>query len=171
VNTTSFEIVYVIFIVGALLGLAGYFGWRQWRTLRNLRYQSDLSLRERSYMRSQAWLRLVSSLLMATLAGLLIASYWLGQEQHARELTEQSRSAGPDGKPTPLDDDAKRFLTQYWTFWIIFALILFSLVSLAFIDIWTIRRFARQHLRQIQADRRAMIEHEVAQLRRQRNGF
>jgi hypothetical protein len=160
------ELIYAILMAALLLGLGGYVGWRQWRTLRGLRSQGQLSTDERRYQRTLAWRRLVGSGLMVILAGLLIGSYWLDRERQAQELSLLAH--GQDAPPT---EEHKQFLTLYITYWIIFGLGLLGLVCLAFIDIWAIYRFGRRNLRQIQADRRAMIEHQVAEYRRQRNGL
>jgi hypothetical protein len=162
------ELIYVILMVVLLVGMAGYVGWRQWQTLRRLPQQS-LSRDEYRYYRTLALRRLVGSVLMVVLAGLLVGSYWLGQERQAQEMSQRNQG---EGEPTdaPLNEAEKQFLTQYSTFWIVFGLVLLSLVALAFMDFWTIHRFARRHIRQLQADRRAMIAREVAEYRRQRNG-
>jgi hypothetical protein len=163
VNTN--ELIFAILMVVLLLVLGCYMGWRQLRTLRRLPHL-DIPSDDRKYQKTLAWRRLVSAGLLFVLAGLIIGSYWLGQERKAQEMSQQSH---PEN--TPLSDEQKQFVTQYSTFWIVFGLVLMGLVGLALMDLWTIHRFARQSLRQIQADRRAMIEHEVAEYRRQRNGF
>ena len=61
-----------------------------------------------------------------------------------------------------------RWRTLRWA--AVFCLVLLTLVCLAFFDLFAIRRFGRRHYRQIQDDRRAMIERQVALLRTQRNG-
>jgi hypothetical protein len=156
-------------MVALLFGLGGYMGWRQWRLLRRLPHL-DLPSDDRRYQRTLAWRRLVSAALLIILASLLVGSYMLGQERQAQELSQRQEreQGGPDIAPS---DAQKQFLTQYSTFWITVGLVLLGLMVLAFMDLWTIHRFARRSLRQIQADRRAMIEHEVAEYRRQRNGF
>jgi ABC-type nickel/cobalt efflux system permease component RcnA len=163
VNTN--ELIFAIMMVVLLLGLGGYMGWRQWRTLRRLPHL-DIPGDDRKYQQTLAWRRLISAGLLIILAGLMVSSYWLGQERRAHEMSQQRQA-----EDTPPSAEQKQFLTQYSTFWIVFGLVLLGLVGLAFMDIWTIHRFARRSLRQIQADRRAMIEHEVAEYRRQRNGF
>jgi hypothetical protein len=167
VNDQHLELAYAIVIVISLLSMAGYFGWRQWQALRRLAREGEqVPLDERRYQRAQAWRRLTNCVLMVVLAGLLIASYWLGQERRAGELG----AMGAQGQTEP-SPEQKAFVTQYTTFWIVFGVVLLAVISLAFVDLLAIRRFARKHLRQIQADRRAMIEEEVAAIRRQRNGF
>ena len=44
------------------------------------------------------------------------------------------------------------------------------LLFLTAYDLWAIRRYGLRHLRQIQADRQAMIEQEISIIRTQRNG-
>jgi hypothetical protein len=95
----------------------------------------------------------------------------MGQGQRAREIAKQTSDAGQDGKPLQPDAERERFLTQYSTFWIVFALVLFCIIFLAFWEILAINRFARNQYRRIFAERRAMIESQVAKLRRDRNGY
>jgi hypothetical protein len=104
---------------------------------------------------------------MVILAGLLIGSYLLGQERRATELIKAERPA----PAAATSDEQKRFVNQYSLFWIVFSLVLLGLVWLAFIDLWAIRRYAMRQYRQIQEDRRDMIEREVARLHgHERNG-
>jgi hypothetical protein len=150
-----------------LLGVAGYYGWRQWQTLGSLKQQPGLSAADRQYHKSQARRRLISSALMVILAGLLIGSYLLGQERRANDLIKAERL----GPAAATSDEQKRFVNQYSLFWIVFSLVLLGLVWLAFIDLWAIRRYAMRQYRQIQEDRRDMIEREVARLHgHERNG-
>jgi hypothetical protein len=165
------ELVYAGAIVVVLLGLASYAAWRQWRTLRDLNRLDQRSLYERRYQRAQAWRRLINSALMVVLAGMLVAWYGTGQDQRARDLGGADRAAPADGPRSPLDDDDRRFLNQSLAYWSTFVALLLVVVCLAFADFLAIRRFGRRQLQQIRADRRAMIERQVAEFRRQRNGF
>ena len=54
---------------------------------------------------------------------------------------------------------------------IIFVMVLLGIIILAAFDILAIRRYGLRQYRQIQADRREMIQEEVARIRGQRNGF
>ena len=49
-------------------------------------------------------------------------------------------------------------------------LLVFAMILLAAFDFWAIARFGIRHHRQIQEDRRAMLESHAARLRSQRNG-
>jgi hypothetical protein len=154
-------------IVLTLLGLAAVVGWWQWRTLRRLPERTGLPGDERRHLRAQAWRRLVNSALMVVLAGALVATYWLGQERRAGELARQG-AASESGAPPSLDAAQSQILRQYLAFWGVFALLLLAMLGVALADLWAIQRFARRSLRQMQADRRAMIEEQAAEFRRQR---
>jgi hypothetical protein len=161
------EYFFAALIIIVLLGMAGYYAWRQVRLLQKLR-RDDFTPEDRSYYRGQAWRRLVGCALMLVMAALLIASYGFGQEQQAEQVTHAGKAATGD-KPA-LTDENRRFLQQYSQFWIIFTLVLLAWVCLAFFDVWTIRRYGKRQFRQIQAEHRAELENQVAQLRSQRNG-
>jgi F0F1-type ATP synthase membrane subunit b/b' len=56
---------------------------------------------------------------------------------------------------------------------IVLMLLLLALVIVAGLDYWAIRKYGMRHLEQIKSDRRAMIEQELAELRKakeNRNG-
>jgi hypothetical protein len=161
----SAELAFAAVIVVILLALAGYYGWRQWQTLRGLRHQENLTAEDRRYFRNQAWLRLVSCGLMVVLACLMAGSYLSGREEHARELAQPGATAAQKADP-----EQKRFANQYITYWIFSLLVLMVIVFLTVFDLVAIRRYGLRHLRKIQADRRAMLERQVALLRSQRNG-
>jgi heme/copper-type cytochrome/quinol oxidase subunit 2 len=123
--------------------------------LRRLRGPHGLSDEEAQWRRGQAWRRLFGSALMLVLAGLLAWAVLVVGER-AQNL--------PD---TP---EAHHFLQLYTIVWIVFLLLLLALVILASVDIWFTRRFSLRQQRKILADRRAMLEREVARLRERRNG-
>ncbi len=142
-------------LVAVLTVLAGFYAWRQVSMLRRLRGSHDLSDDEAQWRRGQAWRRLFGSALMLALAGLLAWAVLVVGE-HAQSLTD-----------TP---DAHHFVQLYTIVWIIFLLLLLALVVLAAVDVWFTRRFSLRQHRKILADRRAMLEREVARLRERRNG-
>ena len=164
------ELAFAALIVLVLVGLAVYYGPRQWRILRDVDRQDGLDAADRRYYRSQAWRRLVNSALMLLLAGLLVATYVMGQERQAMQFGEAKvLGAGQDDGTGP-NADQKRFLNQYSATWFAIILTLLAILTLAFVDLWAIRRFGLRHYRQIQADRREVIRREVTRLRSQRNG-
>lgn len=163
------EQLFATLIILVLLVLAVYFAWRNRLLFQGLRYL-ELAPEDRRYHLALAWRRLVGCALMVVLAGLLTWWYWGGQEQRARELAGRQAQVGQDGAPAEPSAERQRFFNQFSTFWIIFSLVFLGWISLAFFDFWAIRRFGLRQYRQIQADRRAMIEHQLARLRSQRNG-
>jgi hypothetical protein len=164
------QTVFGISLVVVLVAMACYFGWQGLQGLRGLRQSSDLSPEDRRYVRNQAARRLVGSVLMLVLAGLLAAAFVL--EGPANMLSEErERQAALNGGEKPaLDPSQREFWDLYGKHWLIILLVLFAIIVLAGWDYFAIRRFGQRHYRQIQHDRRAMIENELARLRSQRNG-
>jgi hypothetical protein len=159
-------------LVVVLLGMAGYYTWRQWQALRHLRVADELDAADRRYYLVRAWRRLVGCGVMVLLAAGLAGTYLLGQEWKAHELGEAQAVEPHDGdaEVAAPDPEQTRWLRQYSTFWIVFSMLLFSLVGLAFWDFLATRRYGMRNLRQIQQDRRAMIEGQLVRLRQQRGG-
>lgn len=163
------EYFFAWLLVVVLVGLAAFYGWRQIQLLRQLGIGSSHSAEDRRYYRGQAWRRLVGCGLMLVLAGLLVASYGFGQAEQADQMARGGKVLPAGQKPT-LTPEKQQFLRQYSQFWIIFFLVLLAWISLAFFDVWAIRRYGRRHFRQIQEEHRAQLENQVAHLRSQRNG-
>jgi hypothetical protein len=162
------ELIFGVVLVAVLVGLAGYYGWRQVRALRGLRRPDERSEDERQYIRRQAWRRLVCCGLMVVLAGMLVGSTAFDSSE--RQLRERGEEALQSGETATLNPDESRFLKLYAAYWIICLLVLLGILVLAGMDLMAIRRYGRRQFLQIQADRRAMIEQEVARLRHDRNG-
>jgi hypothetical protein len=164
VNPARIELALAVVIACVLLGLA-VFGWRQWLTLHARARQPELSPEDRHYFQAQANRRLIISAIMLVLAVLLAGIYLSGQ---GLPLTPPGGASAAPARP---DEESTRSRNaQYSLLWIIFSLLLLGLVILAFIDMRAIRRYGLRHYRQIQADRRDMLEREVARLRSERNG-
>jgi hypothetical protein len=162
------QILFTSLLIVVLLALAGFSAWRQWQTLQTLE-QSDLSFEDRLFVRRQVRRRLWCAGLMVVLAGLLALSFAL--EGPANQLVEQGEAAHKrSGEPQPFDPEQQRFFHLWSGFWIVTLLVLLGIIVLAGLDLIAIRRYGRRHLRQIQADRRAMIQEEIARVRSQRNG-
>ena len=153
------QIIFGVLIVVVLVGLAAFYVWRQIQTLRRLRQAADLSHEERQYTHRQAWRRLLGSVLMLVLAGLMAGSLVL--EGPANEHLKNE---------APPDPARQQFWNFYSLYWIVTLLVLLSVIVLAALDLFAIRRFGKRQYRQIQEDRRAMIKDELTRLRSQRNG-
>ena len=162
------QIVFGVVLIIVLLAMAGFFAWRQAKTLRGLQLAVEQDEEERRYLRNQAWRRLLCSGLMVVLAVLLAASFFL--EDAANKLVREGETNQQQGIKRPLQEEEQRFLNLYQQFWGVACLVLFLIIVIAGLDYMAIRRYGRRQYRQIQADRRAMIESELARIRSQRNG-
>ena len=104
-----------------------------------------------------------SSAALLVLAALL--AIWLfSYGQPVSDLMAQGKA------DTELEPGQKRLLGESLTLVNLMLLILLTLIVLSGWDLLAIRHYSRRHMRQIQADRRAMIEGEIARVRSQRNG-
>jgi hypothetical protein len=162
------QIVATLLLIVVLAGLALYYAWRQVQTLRELRHDDNLPPEDRSYLRNQAWRRLVSSALMVVFAALLAGSFRF--EWPLQDLVNQGEEAAARNEHPELDPGQKQLVRFAGFYWVAALLVLLGLVGLALFDILAIRRFGQRHFRRIQADRRAMIERQAARLRERRNG-
>ena len=158
------QIVFGIVLVVVLLAMAGFFGWRQILTLRSLRTSNIIPADERRYMRRQAWRRLTCSVIMVVIAGMLAAHFSL---EPAAIALANKKANNPAEK---LNAEEEHFKLVYTVYWGIVLMLLVAIIFLAAIDFFAIRRFGMRQYRQIQADRRAMIEGELTRIRSQRNG-
>jgi flagellar basal body-associated protein FliL len=162
------QILFTVLLIVVLLALAGYYGWRQGQLLRRLRTADDLSAEDRRYFHRQAWRRLAGSVLMVVLAGLLFGSFFL--EGRSQELADRTQAAHERHEEPDLSADDLFFRNLWVMHWIILLIGVMAILGLAAYDFWATRRYGLRHYRQLQADRRAMIAHEIATLRRERNG-
>ena len=157
------ELTFGSLLVVVLLALAGYFAWQEVQELRRLRLPGGPPPDEARYIYRRAWRRLFCSGLLVVFAGLLIGTYFL--EMPLQQLINQKQAGD-----TEFSREQQDFLTLYRVYWIVALLVLLAIIATAGIDLWVLRRFSLREHRKIQADRRAMIEREVALIRRQRNG-
>jgi uncharacterized membrane protein YecN with MAPEG domain len=162
--------VFAALLVVLLLGLAVFVARRQLGNLRDLRDQDSTPPEDRRYLRNQARRRLVSSGLLVLLAAMLAGWFLLDLGEQTLRLGEQGEEQRARGEEPVLDAEQQRLLNLSASYVIGLLLLLLLLLALAGVDIWAIHRFGQRHRRQIQADRRAMIERQAARLRSRRNG-
>jgi hypothetical protein len=160
--------VFAALIIAFLFGLSAFYTWRQVQTLRVLRLQENLPREDYRYVHNQAWRRLFCCGLTLLLAVLLLGTFVLGLETKAETLKEQRVERQARGEE--MNDEEKQFFNLYTYYWITILLVLLILLCTAAFDLYAIRQFGLRHHRQIQADRRAMLERQVARLRTERNG-
>jgi predicted Holliday junction resolvase-like endonuclease len=159
-------------LVAGLLVLSIYYAWRQVRTLRQ---PVEAGSVEASYRRAQVRRRLISSglllILAVQLAGALAFLEDRAQRQAERaDVRADFRERGGEAQPTSEERTFARFYSAYW---LSILVVLLAVVVLAFADLWATRRFAVQAHRQLRAERREMIDRQIARLRQEkqeRNG-
>jgi ABC-type Fe3+ transport system permease subunit len=161
------QLVSTILLVAVLLGLAVYYAWRQWQTLRGLDVE-ELAAEDRRYYRNRGWRRLAGSGLMILLAALFAGSFLI--EDRAQELADRNEAARAQHEEVDLNPEERQFRKFWAGYWIVLLLGLLAFLVLAAFDFWATHRYGLRHYRQLQADRRAMLEREIAILRRERNG-
>jgi hypothetical protein len=161
------QIIFGALLIFILLGVSCYFAWRQGRVLTSVQTE-DMPGEDRAYLRRQAWLRLAGSGLMIVLAILLAASFFL--EDAANELVHQGQMNREQGTLVPLDPEQQRFFDVYRVYWGFVLLVLLGIIGLAAADFFAIRRYGLRQYRQIQQERKAMIENELARIRSRKNG-
>lgn len=162
--------ILAVLIFCALLGLALYYGRQQLQTFRRLRSGEEFHPDERRYLHRQAWRRLVNSGLMLVLAGLIAGYYLCGLEARVTALGDLVESQRQRGEAVVFDAEQQRVGWLFGGFLITILLVLMAMVFLVAIDVWAIRRYGRQFMKQLNAERRAMLEGQVARLRAERNG-
>ncbi len=165
----SNEQILAVVIVTVLVGLAGYFGWQQLRAIKRLKQMENLHPEDRLYHRMHAGRVFICCILMIMVAGMVGGWYVFGLEDNLGELRFQAADQ-PANSDQHLDAAQKRSLTFFTVYWILAILLLLAMVYVAFMDLWAVRRFGFRHMRQLQADRRAMLERQIALLRSERNG-
>ena len=157
-------------IVVVLVGMALYFGWQQRSALLWLGTQTELAPEDQRYYRRQAWLRLTNSALMLLLAALVAGYYLGGLEARVTALADRVQEQRDRAEAVTLNAEQSELAHQFAAFCIAILVLLMAIVFLVAIDLWAIRRYGRRHLRKIQADRRAMMETQMARFRSERNG-
>jgi hypothetical protein len=162
------QTVFGVALVVVLLFLAFFYSWRQVRALRRLR-STDLPAAETRFVRQQAWRRLVGCMLMLVLAAMLSGAL-VYLEGKAQSMADARAAQRAQGESPPFTDEEKDFLHLWGGAWIAILIILMIIIFLAGLDLWSTHRFGIREHRKIMADRRAMIERQVARLRRERNG-
>jgi hypothetical protein len=154
-------------IVGiALAGLLGfiavYFALGQRQTLAQLRHDVELSADDRRYLWRQVVRRLLNSVLLFLLAGFIVGWFFLESRFVPAEPVEP-------GAPVPESVKDSVWLLAYYV--IAGLLVLLVVMTLTVADWVATARYGARRWRQLEDDRRAVLEAEVERLRRDRHGL
>jgi len=144
-------------LAAVLVFLAIFFGLRQRHTLAQLRHDTQLSITDRRYFVKQVRRRLTCSFLMIVFAALLVGQFFMEDINDLRppqgqELTEEAK-------------DSLRLITWYW---IVMLCVLLAILILAIFDFRATGRYGLRRVRELEHDRRAVLEMEAAKLRHRR---
>jgi hypothetical protein len=154
-------------LVVLLVGVSGFFLGRQIQTLRDLP-RLPIPEEEERRLRRQTYRRLVCSSLLLIL-GFLLATALLFLEGPAQQLADERDALTAAGQKMELTEAQRDFARLWGGFWVVFLILLMTVVFLAGFDLWATRRHALREQRKIQADRRAMLEQQISRLRHERN--
>ncbi len=163
------QIVFGVVLVLVLLSTSIFYSTRQIVALQRLRAPEEMSLDDRAYLRSRALRRLVTSVLLLLL-GVLLAVGLMYLEPPSQRLADSLEELRAQGQTPRMDAEQREVARAFLIFWIVFLLILMTVVFLTAWDYWSTRRYALSQYRKISDDRRTMIEREIARVRHQRNG-
>jgi 4-hydroxybenzoate polyprenyltransferase len=106
---------------------------------------------------------------MVILAGMVAGWYLSGLGAQLNNLA-QSAEGREENTPREFDPHEKGLITFSTVYWILAFLLLLGIGYIALLDLWAVRRYGLRHIRQIQADRRDMLERQFALRRTDRNG-
>lgn len=151
-------------LVFGTVGVAAVFAVQQFRTFTAL---PDLPPEDVAYHRAQARRRLVGCALLVVIAALIAGSFLSGLEDRVEQLGNDIR-AKADAGDRQLAPEQEQLKTTYALYWIGVLLLLLALVIVAAVDLFAIRRFGARHMKKLRAERKEMIEREVAAYRRER---
>lgn len=149
------ELVSTIALVIALLGLGLFFGSRQVQTWRRLKSDPGMAPMERAYLYKQAQRRFICSVLMIVFAAFLVGSIFIYQDLQAVQVADAEEK---------VEHPLVRTFTYYWMGGLF---VLFALLSLAVFDLVATARHGFRSARQLDQQRRAEIEADLARLRRE----
>ena len=149
----SLELPLGLALAGLIVTIAAFYAVRQRHTIRQLRGDTYLPDADRRYLRAQVMRRLLISALLVLVAGFLVGSFF---------IDDPSARVGPDGDPAAVDKDEARSFASYW---IVILVALLAFTVLAVMDMWATARYGWRHFKQLESDRRAMLEAEAARRR------
>lgn len=153
-----------------LVVVAWFYIRRSIRTLQTTTPAFEMLPNDRRFLRRQSWRRLVNSGFMLLLAVLLAGWYATGINDRADELAAERVAQRVDGKAPPMTELQKERSRFFAGYVIAMLSVLFTVVMLAGLDLLATRLYGLRELRQINADRRAMLARQLNRWRQERNG-
>jgi hypothetical protein len=147
-----------ILLACVLVFVAVFFGMRQRRTLALVRFDDEMSDTDRGYLTRQVRRRLICSALLLVFAGLLVG--WLFMRERVVGFVPEPGE--------PITEEAKDQLRFVIYYWIGALFVLMAILVLASWDFVATARYGFARQKQLEQERRAMMEMEAAKLRHRR---
>lgn len=148
-----------------LVGVAVYFIRQQASTLRRLKSGAPATRDDKIYLRKQVNRRLVCSILMILLAGMLLGSLFLDDWLRGPPLDQEQIDRLEVGQ---LDKEKREIAGAKVVYWVAVLFLLFVMLFLAILDLMATARFGLRQHRQLESERKAMLQDEVARWRNRR---
>jgi hypothetical protein len=142
-----------ILIAGVLLALAAYFGWRQWVTWRAVRFDATLPADQRRFLLQQFQRRLLGSILLVLLAGMMIGALFLdfdALQTPAEDVPLIEREAA-----------AKKTARILGSYTIAMLLLVLVMLVLAIVDFWATARFSFQQQKRLVREHHEKLEADL----------
>lgn len=155
------ETTVALAIAAVLFAVATFFLVRQKQTLAAIRYQTEMPAGQRAYLWRQFQRRLVGSMLLFLLGGLLVCSLFLDYEPLRQPLQEL---------PPEQQDAAKQAFRVITIYWMTFLMLLMVALALAVFDFWDTARFGMQQQKLLFQQHQEMLEADLAELKYRHGG-
>lgn len=144
----------------------------QFKLFEELRAAPSMPEVDRNYLRKRGKRRVLNSILLFVLGGMLAYTYLSGNEARAEEIGDRLTAARLAAQENPNDADLKaqavpteeeKEFRLFWaSYWIVFLLILFVVFTLAIMDFWATRRYAVKEMKRIREDQKMLLERDLA---------
>jgi hypothetical protein len=135
-----------LLIAAVLIALALYFGWRQTLTWRAVRADARMPAEQRRFLLKQFQRRLLGSILLLALAGLMIGALFL------------------DFEPQGDQEAAKKTVRFLGAYVIAMLLVVLVMLVLAIVDFWATARFSFQQQKRLFQEHHEKLEADLWEL-------
>ncbi|MCS7020992.1 MAG: hypothetical protein NZ703_05745 [Gemmataceae bacterium] len=164
-----------LLLSGGLIVLGLGAGWRQVRLWRQLQQQPFLPAEDRQHFRSQARRRLIVSVLLTLIGGMIGVYYLSGMDERLVAIPQRQRQAADQAQQRPLTPEEqaevvndRRFTRLMGYYWISIIVLLGAVVMLACLDVIATRRYWLARYRELQADHQVRLQRDLAVFRQRR---
>jgi hypothetical protein len=159
-----------LILAAILVFMAGWTVRSQFKIFAQLRSPDSMADEDRRYLTKRSRGRIVNSIFILILGGMLAWTYLSGNEQRAEEIGQKNEAArnDPNIPRVELSEEERAFMKFYIGYWIAFLLILFIVFTHAILDFWATRRYAVNEMKRIRDDQKVLLERDLAMYRQQK---